>query len=382
MNECNVLLSNIDIFSVDKKIKELHKQNYINIQKIDSEISSLKEIKNSNTDLSYHIKRDIEDKIKKLEHQKSIYFEFDQNQNFYIMDFTELIEKYKNILSKPKNICFMSKSKNNAGNSIENNVFNEYIQILKKYNILQYIETEIKDYSSVEKKEKIKKCKNCKSKDFIYNNDQNAEICTTCGIQEEKEHALIQHKDSGRINISNKYSYERRVHFKDCINQWQGKQNSTIDPKIYEDLEKELEAHNLLNKSTNKKIKFERVTKEHILFFLKETGHSKHYEDVILIYHKLTGKEIDDISHLEDDLMEDFDKVSEAYDKLFKFSGKVDRKSFINTHFVFYQLLRKYKHPCDKKQFNMLKTLDRKSFHDSILQTIFTHLGWNFQSLF
>ena len=128
--------------------------------------------------------------------------------------------------------------------------------------------------------------------------------------------------------------------------------------------------------------RYNRVTKDHILLFLKETGHSKHYEDIVLIYHKLTGKKVDDISHIEDKLMEDFDKISNVYDQKFKFTGKIDRKSFINTQYVLFQLLRRHKYPCKREDFNMLKTLDRKSFHDDILKVIFEHLNFNFTPIF
>ena len=184
--------------------------------------------------------------------------------------------------------------------------------------------------------------------------------------------------------MSSKYTYERRIHFKDCINQYQGKQNSSIDEKIFNDLEEQFERHGLLkgDKSIPKKIRFENVTKEHVLLFLKETNHAKYYEDIVLIFHKMTGKKVDDISHLEVQLMEDFDKISNLYDKKFKFTGKVDRKSFINTQYVLFQLLRRYKYPCKKEDFNMLKTLDRKCFHDEIVRELFEHLNFNFTPIF
>ena len=69
--------------------------------------------------------------------------------------------------------------------------------------------------------------------------------------------------------------------------------------------------------------------------------------------HKMTGKKVDDISHLENQLMEDFDKISNLYDKTFKFTGKIERKSFINTQYVLFQLLRHHRYPCKKEDFNM-----------------------------
>jgi hypothetical protein len=99
--------------------------------------------------------------------------------------------------------------------------------------------------------------------------------------------------------------YDRKIHFRDCINQYQGKQNCKIDDKIFEDLENEFEKHYLLVDSTQKEIKFSKITKQHILLFLKELKYSKHYENLHLIYHHLTNKSLDDISHLENKLLAD-----------------------------------------------------------------------------
>jgi len=114
---------------------------------------------------------------------------------------------------------------------------------------------------------------------------------------------------------------------------------------------------------------------------VKETGHSKHYEDITLIYQQLTNKPIPNISHLENDLLHDFDMLTELYDQKFK---KTERTNFINTQYVLYQLLR-HKFPCKKEDFedfNILKTIDRKYYHDTICAELFLALGWNFQALF
>ena len=96
----------------------------------------------------------------------------------------------------------------------------------------------------------------------------------------------------------------------------------------------------------------------------------------------MTGRKVDDISHLENQLMEDFAKISNLYDKKFKFTGKIERKSFINTQYILFQLLRRHKYHCKKEDFNMLKTLDRKIFHDDIVKELFEYLNFNFTPIF
>ena len=92
----------------------------------------------------------------------------------------------------------------------------------------------------------------------------------------------------------------------------------------------------------------------------------------------MTEQDIPDISHLENNLLLDFDLLVDMYDKMFK----NDRKNFINNQYVLYQLLRKYKYQCRKEDFNFLKTNDRKLYHDSVCQKLFEKLGWNFQPVF
>jgi hypothetical protein len=116
------------------------------------------------------------------------------------------------------------------------------------------------------------------------------------------------------------------------------------------------------------------------MMFLKELGYSKHYENVTLIHYNLTGKKPDDISHLEEKLLADFDMIVDVYDKHFK--NKVERVNFISTQYVLYQLLLKHRHPCKREDFVILKTMDRKIFHDSVCKQIFGILSWSFHPMY
>jgi hypothetical protein len=219
------------------------------------------------------------------------------------------------------------------------------------------------------------------SKDFV--KDDDIYICQICYAETVKLVNSSSFND-GRINVCNKYTYDRKVHFKDCINQYQGKQNTNINPRIYDEIEEQLVNHQIIPPadkrdkngnliSQNKRFKI--VTRAHILFFLKELGYTKHYEDTILIHKTLTGKSPDNIEHLEEKLMVDFDKLTEQYDLLFK---DIERKNFINTQYVLFQLLRKHGYNCNKDDFAVLKTTERKACHDDICKTLFDALGWKY----
>lgn len=150
---------------------------------------------------------------------------------------------------------------------------------------------------------------------------------------------------------------------------------------MYDAILDQLKKHHLLigNERTPRKERFSRITKDHILLFLRETENTKHYENVNMIYYTITGNKADDISHLEHDLLDDFDKLTSLYDIIFK---NIDRKKFINMDMVLYELLMRHKHPCREEDFPILKTIDRKFFYDEVTRILFEALGWNYVPLY
>ena len=151
--------------------------------------------------------------------------------------------------------------------------------------------------SSTSKKDKIT-CNNCNNnKDFDIE-EGNIYICLHCSSQQFILRNVTSYKDINRINISTKYMYDRKIHFRDCINQYQGKQNSSISQEVYDDLIREFESHHLIEPCSdgkNSKERFKNITKEHISIFLKELSYTKHYENINLIHYNLTGIKPDDI---------------------------------------------------------------------------------------
>jgi hypothetical protein len=352
----------LNILTIDTQIFEnfTEEKNRLNVYKLQLEsINKSLELKN--------LKGRVKDALTKSKDNLINYINDIENNisfNFYMSETAEILEKYKEILNCPMKLNFLGKSTKN--NKEKDELIDKYVEIASKYVIIEVLKKQ---------KDKII-CKNCNSKEFDII-DNNIHICINCSAQQIIMKNISSYKDIDRVNISSKYIYDRRIHFRDCINQYQGKQNSTINQKVYDDLEQQFELHHLLvgDKNTPKNIRFKNILKEHINIFLKELNYSKHYENVNLIHYNITGKKPDDISHLEDRLLEDFDILTEFYDKNYK---HIDRKNFINTQYVLYQLLLKHKHPCNKEDFTILKTLDRKTFHDEIMSNIFLQLGWNF----
>lgn len=351
----------LDSFEKEYKLMPLIEQRIIELQNMiqENEISSR---------LRYNLNievNELEERIRKIKTQ--------EEKNFYILKVTPVLERYKQELSKPIEINFMGE-KNKIDNTLIQSIYLEFIKLIQSTTPTYIHIDSIPD----------KACKTCNQMIEKIVDTTNTIACMNCGTEQESLKFTFSYKDTDRINISTKYTYDRRLHFKECINQFQGKQNSSIKQEVYDKLVEQLILHGLVLEDKNLPLKerFKNVTKNHISIFLKEINCAHHYEDLNLIYHNITGKDLDDISHLESFLMNDFDKLSKLYDEEYIKTKKISRKNFINTQYVLYQLLKRHKYPCIKTDFTFLKTIERKSFHDEVCSDLFKKLGWNFTCVF
>lgn len=290
--------------------------------------------------------------------------------HMYLAESAELIEQYKKALSTPVRVSFMGKKKPPV---VHDSLLKAYLNVAMGYVSIEGIQVDVG-----------LKCQNCDTDKHLQVSGDHIQVCTACGCQQDYIILSSSYRDGNRANISQKYTYDRKVHFKDCIKQYQGRQNSTVDQEVYDALEEQLRRHHLLqgDASTDRLERFANVTKKHIHLFLKELGYVKHYENVSLIHAQLTRQPSNDISHLETQLLNDFDALVELYDRKYASKPGFARKNFINTQYVLHQLLLRHKHPCNPDDFPPLKTVERKVFHDEITRACFADLGWNHTPLF
>jgi len=361
----------MDILVIDQKIKKKFLGEQKELPKLTKNLEELYKTYRSEG-LSDRIKQIVGKNIEEL-NSKILNISNMYDYDFYIAETSKYIEEYKIILKTPIKMSFMGKK--TKSNKKKKEVINKYLEKAQKY-------TSIKIEFKKQKDKMV--CNNCDNKKFFDVEENCIYICVQCGSQQQLLSHTSSYKDINRVNISSKYTYDRKVHFRDCINQYQGKQNSTIDVKVYIDLEDQFGRHHLLitGENVSKKKRFSKITKYHIHLFLKELDYAKHFENINLIYYNMTGRKLDDISYIEDMLLGDFDTLATLYDKMFKNKPGFDRKNFINTQYVLYQLLLKNKHQCKKEDFTILKTVDRKSFHDNVMKQLFSTLGWSFHALF
>jgi|TARA_B110000261_G_scaffold105730_1_gene118615 hypothetical protein len=361
-------MTELDIFSIDAKIRKNFEEEFSKLKKYEDKLSELDYII-ENSYFNEHTKKkiissrnDLHSNIEDIKIQKSY--------NFYLTEVLLFIEEYKTILKTPVKLNFMGKS---SGNSKQ-----------KKELIKKFIEVAIK-YVDIELQQHDHNpnivCSNCGNKKEFDIIDNVLYICCRCYARQPVLKHNSSYNDIDRVNISSKYMYDPKIHFRDCIKQYQGKQNCSISEDVYIKLEEQFKLHYLLegDEKTPRKERFKNITKNQIIIFLKELDNPKHYENVHLIHYNLTSIKPNDISHLEEKLLDDFDRLIELYHRKFK---NIKRKNFINTQYVLYQLLQHHKHPCEKEDFIILKTVDRKFFHDEVTRELFTSLGWNHSPYF
>ena len=355
-------MSDLDILSIDANIRKNFEEEFLKLSEHNEKLLEIEDsLKNEN------LRRRIRISLEKARDELRTYINnisSHKQHHFYIMETIPFIEQYKEMLKTPIKVSFLGKVVKN--DKEKRHVIDLYIEAASKY-----VNIEIEQ----SKPQKVN-CNNCDNKKDFDVVNVNTYICTNCYSSQTVMKHNSSYTDIDRVNISSKYTYDRKVHFRDCINQYQGKQNSTINQKIYDDLESQFRLHHLLKEypGVPKSIKFGGVTKNNILIFLKELGYSKHYENVHLIHYNFTDIKPDDISYLEEQLLDDFDVLTDLYDKRFKY---INRKNFINTQYVLFQLLSRHRHSCKKEEFIILKTIDRKFFHDEICKELFEELGWN-----
>lgn len=311
------------------------------------------------------------------------------NLKYFNVDVAPLIEKYHILNNQAVAIPFFNTNKKHLKEHAlkKEEIQKEFIQKLKDYTSLKNFEFMMKNYAFVPRSSPPP-CLCGNKTEFI--RDEDRAVCAICSTEQSLISNTSSFSDVGRVNMASKYTYNRKVHFRDCIIQYQGKQKTHIPEEIYTILEVKLMEKKIINDQYSDRLKrFEKVTRVMVLDILKELESKdikKFYDDIVLIHHTLTGQPCDNIEYLEDSLLDDFDKLTETYDNLYtnqdiedESKSKISkRKNFINAQFVLYQLLRKHGHPCNEMDFLTLKTSERKRFHHTICKELFSLLGWKY----
>jgi hypothetical protein len=332
----------------------------------------------SDSSLTSDQKKDLEEiRLKLIENQTT-------DRVVFLQKTHSLINEYIRII----NIPLYSSEDNQHILQKKQTIVNEFLDIIYQLKKTKgWLDLEIPNTVPLIKQTTY--CCSChnNNSDMFEMDEYNNKICMYCANQDVCLETGITYKDYGRVNVMNRFIYNRVIHFNDCIKQYQGKQNCKIPEEIFENLEKKFLSHRLLVITDNKNIqrpdpvRYSAITRDHIIMFLKDLKYTKQYENTNLIFYMLTNKRVDDITYLEDSLIDDFKKLIRLYDEECN-KEKTERKNFLNSSYLLFQLLRRHGHQCKIENFSILKTIDRKIFHDNICKKLFSHLRWKFTDIF
>lgn len=373
----------MDILDLNIKIQKFIDDQSTHIDNISCTLAKINTLLEGNFNLRTRM-------IYKLENEKenlTIKLKEYENLKYFNVDVAPLIETYHKLNTETMVIPFFNSNKKHFKDHTmkKEKLRHEFIQKLKDYPNLKNFEFMMKKCVFVPKSSPPP-CVCGNKLEFI--KDEDRAVCAICSTEQTLISNVSSFSDVCRVNMASKYTYNRKVHFRDCIVQYQGKQKTHIPEEIYTIIETKLIERKIVdNFILDRNKRYEKVTRAMILDILKELDSKdikKFYDDIVLIHHTLTGQPCDNIEYLEDSLLEDFDRLTDAYDNLYSTNQEEGekklskRKNFINAQFVLYQLLRKHGHPCNEMDFLTLKTSERKRFHHTICKELFSILGWKY----
>jgi hypothetical protein len=299
----------------------------------------------------------------------------------YLSITRSLFEQYHELINTPIKTSFIKPIK--RANIQEDDLkltIDKYLNIVQSLfadndTVISFIRKQIKTETT-----NVTSCECGNNTSFIYKFNT-YRICEECGLESDYVICTVENStyaDLQQINLNQRYKYEKICHFKDTVNQFQAKQNKHIPQKIYDDLEYMIAKHDLYVKNTtSRRQKYAKITRQHIRDFLHETANNKYYEDIQLLWSKITDNQPPNISDLEKPLYEDFERLVDTFLSI----PNTNRKNFLNSQYVLKQLLRRYNYHVKDNELNMLKTPARLREHDEIYEKCCEILNWNFQPL-
>jgi hypothetical protein len=195
---------------------------------------------------------------------------------------------------------------------------------------------------------------------------------------------------SGNVNQETiqKSSHENRENFKKAIAKYQGKEDNRLPEDIYEKLDDYFKKYSLpmgsevrrCNVNGNWHFRYKKgnvdivLSKELLFKALTEIKYNEFYDSFYIICHRYWGWKLRDISDIEESILKDYDLKQPVYEKIkFKYNKKI---SSINVWYDLYRLLKKHHHPCEVRDFKIVKTDEIIMVYEEIWDVYCKELEW------
>ena len=361
--------TDLDLLKIHETIRNIFSSKLFKKQKELNEIEKLKELYNNK-----HLSVIEADKIKNdinTRQNEIISFENGTNWNNYVKSSLHILKKYIPLRSNyVKGIAKFNGLNNQDTEDL--NIINERLSIIDEYlKIAQHyikldITKEVKDLTM---------CPACGySFEDMYDDSVNSGVCE-CGYEKNILIKGTTYKDSVRVNVGGRISYEDRTTFIRAFNHHMGVDIGNIPEKLYTMLDSYFTSQNfptgeyfkqqpLLENGKKNKTSIKLMAEA-----LSSTHNASFYTYINYICHKYWSWELPKIKDLKDSILEDYDKTQIIYDE------NKERDSSLNVQIrLFYHLSCK-NYPCNLDDFKILSSRASLKYHHRMFQIMSEKTG-------
>lgn len=305
---------------LEKRLEEMQKNNE-NKQQIEKLKQKIKDLKNKKDEKEYFL-----------------------NTSFMLYNYHKGKEiETDNSIDKP----FMDNMINKTQTTSKGDLLGKFVNLVDNSNT---------DYQEkIKHKKNTSICQECLIEKMIIQSESII-VCPDCG---DSEYIILNNDKPNYKEIStdvNCFAYKKKNHFKEILNQIQGKESTTIPEEVYEKILFEL-------KKT--RIKTEDIKKQKIRDILRKIGYTKYYEHRSNIMYKIKGIPPITLSReVEDRLLLMFDDLLKPYAKC----CPKNRRNFLNYYYVIRKLceLLGLKEILNTEHLPQLKSRKKLAEHDQI----------------
>jgi len=290
----------------------------------------------------------------------------DVDMNKYLERSKYLISSYTKLGSIKQVVSFASNSKDEQLISPEDDdvqkyrhsIIFEYLEIARRYIPIDVIR-------EIPNKDSCPGCGIMNDELELIEDENGSTICPNCGLEKIAIARQPFYADGCRVNNS-RNNYEDRANFEKVLMRFQGKQQNKPPKELYVKLDEWFMKNGLKSSEEYRKIplnsegKKDGTSRELMYKALGEIGCSGYYDDINLIMNVFWGWLLDDVSHLEDRIMKDYDLFQMVYEEILDKQG---RKSSLNSQWRLYKHLRRLGYDCKANDFKIPSTPDILEFH-------------------
>lgn len=305
----NISSSNSEIFDIDKKIKDL-----------ENEITKI----NNNEELTDYLFNAIE----------------------FLMDPEDKDEKYTDL-----NKFIKCKNVNDNGA-----IYNAYMN--KCHGDNSILTSQFKNNFN---------CKVCEGH-IVIDYSQGYTICYDCGNMDRYSYGTVSEWNISETHEFIKpFTYKRTNHFKEWLNQLQGKEGTTISTEVFNIISRELQKQRITDK---KDVNFNKIKE-----ILKKLNLTKYYENIPYIINRLTNvKPLVVNPILSEKLIKMFNDIQAPFEK----HCPKERKNFLSYSYTLYKFFQLLDEPDYLSYFSLLKSRDKLFEQEVIWKKICDELNWEF----